>query len=317
MSRIKAIVIGAGGYWGQKIISNLENIPDVEITGVCDINPKALDKYRNKHQCFTNLDILSKVESDVSFIITRANTHFELVKESLLKGNHVFVEKPMTLDANTSSELIELARTTNRVLSVDHTFLFTPEVKFFKDYITNDIDIKSIELKRTNNGPFSKDINVIEDLCPHDFSILNYIIPYNIEGISANGVSVINNVIERANITIHYKNTDFKAFVYVSWLEQNKSREIKLIESNGRETQNDSAVDNLIRTFFFNNNIHIGPAPLDNSIQSLYSELLYFIDCIKHNRINNIIDGQHGLQVVKMINAANRSIKLNGHMIYV
>lgn len=313
MQKIKTIIFGCG-YWGQKIISNLENIPDVEIVGICDNNEIVRQKYQDKYKCFSNYEEIN-IEFDISFIITRIDSHYGLAKKSLLDNKYVFIEKPITSSIKQAKELIKLAKKQKRLLFADHTFLFASEVEFFKDSFNTFCKTGAIELKRVNNGPFSKDLNVIQDLCPHDYSILNYIVPYELKGISANGVSIINNVIEKANIILSYKNTDFKAFVEVSWLESEKLRYIRMINKNGVSLYHKNN-ENFISIFDHNKN-YISNKTKIKEVQSLFEELKHVVHCLRNNEESIFIDGKFGIQVMKMLSATNKSISKNGKMIYI
>ncbi len=316
MNKIKVIIFGCG-YWGQKIISNLEKIEDICIVGICDSNNAVLEKYKDKYTCYNNFEEIKMNPYqvyDCGFVITRAHSHFDLTKKLLESGKDVFLEKPMTLNSKEADFLVKLAKKKWKVLSVDHTFLFATEINFLKTrFFSNPYRVKFLESKRVNKGPFSIDLNVVWDLAPHDFSILNHIVPFQPEGISANGVSVINNIIEKSHITVHYKNTDFKAFIEVSWLEQDKLRFIRLVDEIGQEIKYNSNNDKIISFGSYKDSI-INEVPLDIK-QSLFEELKYFVDCLKNFKHDNLIDGKNGLQVVKMLEATDLSIKKHGKMI--
>lgn len=304
---MKAIIFGCG-YWGQKIISSLERIDNVEIVGLCDINENISKKYPEIPYFKSYEDI--NIEYDCAFIITRISSHFNLARKCLEDRKHVFLEKPMTESYDDAKNLIKLAKKAGKILCVDHTFVFSHEIEYFKSIFNKDCSY--LELKRVNNGPRVDDLNVIFDLCPHDFSILDYIIPYKINGVSANGISTVNGVAEKANITVYYKDTNFKANIEVSWLETDKLRRIRLLKNN---------LDNLV---YDNNDDFISFYNLDSkeskkiSIErkeSLFVELKHFVDCINNNKKSEYIDGQRGADIVKLLEITNESIRNNGKFI--
>jgi predicted dehydrogenase len=304
---IKCIIFGCG-YWGQKIISNLQRIDNVKIVGICDINKNISEKYPEIAYFKSYEDV--NIEYDCSFIITRINSHFNLAQKCLENRKHVFLEKPMTESYNDAKNIIKLAKKTGKILCVDHTFVFSHEIEYFKSIFDQNCNL--LELKRVNNGPRVNDLNVIFDLCPHDFSILDYIVPYKIHGVSANGISIKSGVAEKATVTVYYKNTNFKANIEVSWLETDKLRRIRLLKNN---------LDNFV---YDNNDDFISFCNLDakeskkipvERKESLFAELKHFVDCVNNDKISDRIDGQRGADIVKLLEITNESIRNNGKFI--
>lgn len=305
---MKALVLGVG-YWGVNIIRNLEKIPDVQIVGVCDLDPNRLLYYSGKgYKTFTNADKAFETDFDAAFIITRMGTHYQLAKKAIQLKKSVFVEKPMTDSLETSERLVQQARENDTLLCVDQTFLFAPETERIRQYADQ---YTFIELYRTNYGPFSTDINVVWDLAPHDFSILNHCISFEPESISATGVNDA-----KADITVHYKESNFKAFIHVSWLDFKKSRLIRMRGQNS-ELSYDSATDeNMTYTWSFQGSrpsILVGP--LDKKEEPLLKELRHFKWAHDNHVLTNLISGDKGLEVIRMLGATSMSIKENGRPI--
>ncbi len=218
------------GYWGTNLVRNFANLKDVNLKSVAD--ERAERKSALKSLCpsavFTASadDILSDKEIDAVVIATPVFTHYEMAKKALNNDKHVLLEKPMVSKTDQAMELIELADRKNKLLMVDHTFLYTGAVRKMKSLIdSGDIgNIKYFDSTRINLGLFQPDINVLWDLAPHDISILNYLIkevPYSVQ---ATGVSHTNNGIENiAYININY-NSGFIAHFSCSWTSPVKIR---------------------------------------------------------------------------------------------
>lgn len=218
------------GYWGTNLVRNFANLKDVNLKSVVD--ERAERKSALKILCptaeFTTSadDILLDNEIDAVVIATPVFTHYELALKALNNDKHVLLEKPMVSKTDQAKELIDLADRKNKLLMVDHTFLYTGAVQKMKSLIeSGDIgNIKYFDSTRINLGLFQPDINVLWDLAPHDISILNYLIkevPYSVQ---ATGVSHTNNGIENiAYININY-NSGFIAHFSCSWTSPVKIR---------------------------------------------------------------------------------------------
>lgn len=315
MKKLNIGIIGAGGYWARNIIRDLSTLDNINIVTLCDINPKSLEQYEKDYRVITGAEyVLQDSKIDVVFIVTRISSHFSLAKEAILNKKHVFLEKPMTQTSKEAAELVKLAKDNNVILHVDHTFLYSNPVNYFKKQIELGIlgDLYYIESTRTNYGPFVKDLNVLQDLFPHDCAILNYITRKLPNYISAIGTSNINvGVIDEARITLNYDN--FNAYVNVSWLAPEKSRKITIAGKNGFLV-NDSTLDDIIyyRDVINEKDVVINPIGFTTDKSPLKTELKHFIACVIVQQWSDFSSGSHGLEVMKMIEAANESISKEG-----
>lgn len=311
MKKLNIGIIGAGGYWSQNIIRDLRALENAQIIHLCDINYESTRQYQTIYRITDKAEeVFSNLEVDAVIICTRANSHFPLAKEAILNKKHCWLEKPMTQISKEAEELVKLAKENNVILHVDHTFLYSNPVNYFKKQIESGIlgDLYYIESIRTNYGPFMTDINCIADLCPHDFSILNYIVgklPYSISAVGSSNININKGIIDEARITLNYDN--FNAYVNVSWLARDKSRKITIAGEFGFLTNN-SATDENVEYYNPKNGFSLLKSTSDG-ISALKKELVHFIECINLNKESNISNGSHGLEVMRMIEAANESIK--------
>ncbi|MCP4723864.1 MAG: Gfo/Idh/MocA family oxidoreductase [bacterium] len=331
---IKVGLIGYG-YWGPNIARNFNAHEEAEIVKISDIDPDALARAK---KAFPNIetttnykDITESPEIDVVAIITPVFFHFEPAKNALENGKHVFVEKPFTSTVQEAEELIELASKKNLQIMVDHTFLFTGGVKKIKELIDNNTlgDLYYYDSTRVNLGLFQHDINVIWDLAPHDLSIMNYIIKDKPSAITANGVDHFGRGLEDvAYVTVYFDN-NLIAHFNVNWLSPVKIRNTLIggttkmlvwndlepdekikIYDKGVDIKNKEGVYNLLVEY------RSGDVwtPMVKNIEALKVETNYFIECLKDNEIP-FNDGVAGLEVVKILEATNESIKNNGKMV--
>src|SRR3974377_2114954 len=124
---LKLGVIGYG-YWGPNIVRNLRSLEGCQVLGICDQSPAARKRIQSAHfgiPVYSDAkELIGLPDMDAVAVITPVWTHYELTKAALESGKHVFVEKPFTSNVQQAEELINLAEQKNRLIMVDHTFLF-------------------------------------------------------------------------------------------------------------------------------------------------------------------------------------------------
>jgi predicted dehydrogenase len=330
---VRVGVIGYG-HWGPNIVRNLHGIETCEVAAVCDKNPAALRRvsrvYPQVPLTTDFSEILTSPHIDAVAVVTPAWTHFELAKAALLNGKHVFIEKPVTSTSQQAEELIELADRKNLTIMVDHTFLFTGAVRKIRELIDAGTlgELYYFDSTRVNLGLFQHDISVIWDLAPHDFSIMDYVIREKPEAVVATGARHVNGVADLAFVTVYFPN-DVVAHLNLSWLSPVKVRTTLI---GGREKMlvwNDLEPDEKIRVH--DKGVHITNgnsavdalvsyrsgdvwAPKVQQTEALKLELEYFADCIINNR-RPFKDGEAGLRVVRLLEAADQSLKERGTVV--
>jgi predicted dehydrogenase len=329
-SMLRVGVIGYG-YWGPNVVRNFHAQDHSRVTMVCDKRPEALAKVAKAYpQVEVTTDILGIIRSpqvDVVAVATPVWTHYELAKAALLNGKHVFVEKPFTANTAQAEELIELAEQKNLKLMVDHTFLFTGAVRKIRELIEGDVlgQLYYYDSTRVNLGLFQHDVNVVWDLAPHDLAIMDYLIGSKPEAIVATGQNHVNGVEDVAYITVYFPSKVI-AHVNVNWLSPVKIRTTLVGGEKKMLVWNDLAVDEKIKVY--DKGVHMGTregvydllvsyrsgdmwAPQVDQTEALRLELGYFNECILDDKIP-INDGHAGLRVVKMLHAADESLKKRG-----
>jgi predicted dehydrogenase len=338
-SEHKASLINFGaigyGYWGPNVVRNLDGLEGARIVAIADKSPAARERaQRAVHGLRVTADaneVISSPDIDAVAIITPVWTHFELAKAALENGKHVFVEKPFTSDTAQAEELINLAARKSLQIMVDHTFLFTGAVRKIKQLLDADSlgKLYYYDSTRVNLGLFQHDVNVIWDLAPHDLSIMDYLIDGNAEQIVATGQTHLNRHEDVAFITLYFPN-EVIAHINVNWLSPVKVRmtliggEKKMLVWNDLEADEkikvyDKGVKVTSREGVYNLlvNYRSGDmwAPHLEPVEALRLELGYFVECITNNQVP-FNDGLAGLRVVKMLEAANKSLRNRGAAVH-
>jgi len=324
------------GYWGPNIVRNFNSIDGVRVTAVCDMRQEALSQVRKRYPgiaASTDFDdILTSPDIDAIGVITPVSTHFELARKGLQNGKHVFVEKPFTATVAQAEELIELAARKNLKIMVDHTFLFTGAVRKIKQLMDDGTlgKIYYYDSMRVNLGLFQHDVNVIWDLAPHDLSIMDYLLEEKPVAVVATGENHFTPLEYVAYITVYFPNNVIAHF-NVNWLSPVKIRttlvggEKKMLVWNdlepdekikvydkGVQVENKEGVYNLLVSYRSGDMW----APKVEQQEALKAEAEYFCDCIINDG-TPFNDGHAGLRIVKMLEAANQSVRKRGEMIYV
>ncbi len=328
-------VIGYG-YWGPNIVRNLQLLDDVEVVAICDKSANAL---RRAKQLYPGVrvtsdchELVEATDIDAVAVITPVWTHFNLAKSALRNGKHVFVEKPFTATSAEAEELIELAERNGLKIMVDHTFLFTGAVKKIRQLIDeNQLGrLFYYDSTRVNLGLFQHDVNVVWDLAPHDLSIVDYLIGRRPEAIIATGEAHLNGLTDVAFITAYFPGNVI-AHINVNWLSPVKVRTTLIGGEKKMLMWNDLEADEKIKVY--DKGVQLGNsreglydllvsyrsgdmwAPKIEQIEALRVELQYFVHCI-HNDETPFNDGEAGLRVVSMLEAAEESLKRKGEAVY-
>jgi len=326
-------VIGYG-YWGPNIVRNLHGLEGSRIVSICDRSTPALKRARQLYPGvkMTNesAEILTSREIDAVAIVTPVWTHYELARRALENGKHVFVEKPLTATAEQAEELIELAERKNLSIMVDHTFLFSGAVRKISQLIDDGTmgALYYYDSTRVNLGLFQHDVNVVWDLAPHDLSIVDYLIQARPEAIVATGESHLNGMVDVAFITVYFPNK-FIAHINVNWLSPVKVRTTLIGGEKKMLVWNDLEADEKIKVYDKGVQMNSREGVYDllvsyrtgdmwspklEQTEALKLELAHFRDCILNGTCPSN-DGISGLRVVKMLEAADQSIKEKGKAI--
>lgn len=242
INKIKVGVVGFG-YWSPKLINGFKNTKKADIVAVCDKDEARWESileavpgvrlYKHYEEMVQNPDM------DAVVITTTVSSHYRIAKAALLAGKHVLIEKPMTETFSQARELERLARKKKLTLMVDHTFMFSPAVRQLKKMIDGGAigNVHTVIGSRMNLGLFQKDIDVVYDLAPHDFSILFFLFPEIPTRIHVESHAPIqhphiaSHLASVAHTTVHYPNK--MAHFTHTWLSPVKDRRILIIGEKG------------------------------------------------------------------------------------
>jgi len=322
------------GYWGPNIVRNLRSLDGCQVAMVCDRSSAALKRLKQAYpdQAVTTdpVELLTSAHIDAVAVVTPVCTHFELAKAALQNGEDVFIEKPFTATTQQAEELIALAERKSLKIMVDYTFLFTGAVRKMRQLIDEGVlgDLYYYDSTRVNLGLFQHDVSVIWDLAPHDLSIMDFLIQDKPEAVVATGEAHLNGHVDVAFITIYFPRNTI-AHVNVNWLSPVKIRTTLIGGEKKMLVWNDLEADEKIKIYDkgvqMNNGREIYEllvsyrsgdmwAPRVEQTEALKVELNYFVDCVGRNE-TPVNDGVAGSRVVRLLEAADRSLRERGRAI--
>ena len=332
---IKVGVIGYG-YWGPNLVRNFMEAPGSTVVAVCDKRSERLAQLRHRYPSLRAVtdtqEIFEAPDIDAIVIATPVSSHFELTMLALKAGKHVVVEKPLAATSELGQQLIDEAAKRGRVLMVDHTFIYTGAVRKIREVIASNAlgDIYYYDAVRVNLGLFQHDVNVIWDLAIHDLSIMDYVLPSRALAVSATGISNLPGQLENvAYITLFFAGPQI-AHVHVNWLTPVKvrhtliggsekmilyddlepSEKVKIYDKGVTVSQSPEAVYQMLVSYRSGDMW----APRLDTTEALQTEALHFIDCIENNKRPET-DGHAGLRLVRIVEAAERSLRARGQLV--
>jgi predicted dehydrogenase len=274
-------------------------------------------------------DMLADTRIDAVAIATPVDTHFDLALASLRAGKHVFIEKPIAPTAKEVKRLIEEADRRNLTFMVDHTFLYTPAVQKIRSLIQQGElgQILYYDSIRSSLGLFQSDVNVIWDLAVHDMAIIQFILNESPVAVSATGACHVAGSPENmAHITLFFESSCV-AHISVNWLSPVKVRQTFIGGDRKMIVYDDLEPTEKIKIYDKGITVSSAPeqthqlrigyragdmwAPHLSAKEALQTEAEHFVDCIRTGK-SPISNGQSGLKVVEILEAASRSIAAQG-----
>jgi predicted dehydrogenase len=318
------------GYWGSKHTRVLCGIPGVTTTVIESNDERRQQAFAD----FPMVRVSSSLEAalgsiDAIIVATPPRTHAPIAKIALRHGVAVLCEKPLATTSEDCRSLIALAEEQHVVLMAGHTFEYNPAVWKLREIVRSGIlgDVRYVDTARLNLGLYQSDVNVVWDLAPHDFSILNYILDSEPIAVSAWGARYLNQPFEDvAFVRIQYANPAIETYSHVSWLDPCKVRRVTVVGSEKMVVYNDMATGEWIKIYdtgvdqtlsildacpttlaYRNGAVDI---PTIDFGEPLGIEDRHFLDCVASGDKPQS-DGHSGLRVVQMLEATDTALREN------
>ena len=328
-------VIGYG-YWGPNLVRNFSQAKGAHVAAVCDQRPERralVEKVYPSVKTYADVDeMLSSPDVHAVAVATPVTSHFPLTMRALKAGKHVFVEKPFASTVAEGEQMVAEAEQRKLTLMVDHTFIYTSAVRKIKELITNGSlgDLYYYDSVRINLGLFQSDVSVLWDLAVHDLSIMDFLIERSPVMVAATGMAHVPGRPENmAYLTCFFTN-NLIAHFHVNWLAPVKVRQTLISGSEKMIVYDDIEMSEKLKVYDKGITLdqdddtvyqrHVGYrsgdmwAPRLDNVEALGIETEHFIECIETGR-QPLSSGQAGLRVVRILEAASRSMANHGQPI--
>ncbi len=328
------------GYWGPNLVRNFADTAGARVIAVSDLREERLAQLQARYPAVRTTtdyrDIMSDPAVDAIVIATPVSTHFDLALKALQAGKHVFVEKPLVAEVEQGLRLRDEAARRQRTLMVDHTFVYTSAVRKIKEIVGEGLlgPIYYYDSVRINLGLYQRDINVLWDLAVHDLAIMDYILDARPSAVSAIGVAHVGDREDIAYLTCLFEHNTV-AHVHVSWLAPVKVRRTLIGGAQQMIVYDDVEPSEKVKVYDrgvtygagSNGNRSNGNyeflvgyrtgdmwAPKLGTSEALHDGAKHFVECIQRGE-RPITDGEAGLRVVNILEAAGQSLALQGRPI--
>jgi predicted dehydrogenase len=328
---VTVAVIGGGG-WGKNLIRNFHEIQSCRLKTICDLNLKTLAAHQSAYKdvgvTADSNEILADKEVEAVVIATDAPSHHHLVCEALAAGKHVFVEKPLALTPAHADNMVRQAETAGRTLMVGHLMEYHPCVLRLKDMLEKGQlgALRYVYCRRLNLGVVRKDENAWWSLAPHDVSIVLFLFGAEPVTVTAQGQAYLQKGVEDV-VFAQLKFADGRmAHIHVSWFDPHKIRQVTLVGSDKMATFDDMDPSEKIRVYDKGVDVKGSVVGYDQALsirsgdilipktpggEPLRIECLHFLECVEKG-LTPRTDGQDGRRVVRVLDAATRSLHAGG-----
>lgn len=319
---MKNIAVIGTGYWGKNLVRNFHSLDSLKT--IVDVNPEAVksfcDLYSGLKGTTSFVDVLSDKAIQGIAIATPAETHGNLIREALLAGKDVYVEKPLCLSEKEGADIVGLARRENRILMVGHLLWYHPVILKLKELIDHGKlgRIQYIYSNRLNLGKLRREENVLWSFAPHDVSVILGLTGEMPDSISAQGGNFLHQQIADTTVTLLNFASGIRAHIFVSWLHPFKEQKLVVVGEKQMAVFDDTApwaekLQIFPHSIDWNENVPIAnkadavcvAVPED---EPLRAECSHFIKCIETRRQPRT-DGREGLRVLKILNACQSSME--------
>jgi UDP-2-acetamido-3-amino-2,3-dideoxy-glucuronate N-acetyltransferase len=308
----KIAVIGAG-YWGKNLVRNFASLG--ALSAVCDSNTDTLRSLGEQYPWCRTFMSYAEVLRDETIravaIATPAEGHADAVREALLAGKDVFVEKPLCLSVEEGTDLVALAKKQDRILMVGHLLWYHPAVLKLKKLIrTGELGrIQYIYSNRLNLGKIRREENILWSFAPHDISVILGLLNETPDGVRAQGGNYLHQHIADVTISLLSFPSGVKAHIFVSWLHPYKEQKLIVVGDRKMAVFDDlEKKDKLLlypHSIDWKDNLPIANKADAQTVEleqgePLRAECQHFLDCVA-TRTRPRTDGEEGLRVLSVL----------------
>lgn len=327
-NRLPAVGVIGCGYWGRNLVRNFHELGCLH--AICDTEEVRLQEMREKYDVRSTTvfeEMLAMPEVRAVVIAAPAAQHFDLAKQALLAGKDVFVEKPLALQVEAGEEMVRLARSLGRILMVGHLLHYHPAVNALRRMLREGElgKIEYVSSSRLNLGKLRTEEDILWSFAPHDISAILYLLDESPTSLVAQGASYLNRPNADVTLTILNFLSGVQAHIFVSWLHPFKEQKLVIIGDRKMAVFDDTQAKS--KLVLYPHRIDwVNRVPIARKAEGevvelpadepLRLECLHFVECVRDRKTPRT-DGESGLQVLKILHAAGRSIRNHGQSVAV
>jgi UDP-2-acetamido-3-amino-2,3-dideoxy-glucuronate N-acetyltransferase len=314
------VAVVGGGYWGKNLIRNFFALGS--LSAVCDNHDDTLGSLQAQYPACRMFSAFSEVLRNDSLkavaICTPAETHAALVREALLAGKDVFVEKPLCLGVDQGRRLVDLAQERGRILMVGHLLWYHPAILKLRDLIkAGELGrIQYVYSNRLNLGKIRREENILWSFAPHDISVILGLLGEMPDSIQAQGGNYLHQQIADVTVSMLSFPSGVKAHVFVSWLHPFKEQKLVIVGDRKMAVFDDlEKKDKLLlypHSIDWKNNVPMANRADAQVVEIAASEPLreecaHFLECVER-RVRPRTDGEEGLRVLTVLQSCEEAL---------
>lgn len=321
LNELKVAVVGTG-YWGKNLVRNFYQLNSLRT--LCEKNPRLLQQFLEDYpgvRGSTNLDeVLADPNIDGIVVATPAETHATLVRQSLLAGKDVFVEKPLCLSTKEGEEIVALAKDNRRILMVGHLLWYHPAVRKLKELMDDGAlgRIHYIYSNRLNIGKLRREENVLWSFAPHDISLIIGLLGEMPSHVQAHGGNYLHREIADVTISTLSFPSGVRSHLFVSWLHPFKEQKLVVVGQEKMAVFDDTAPWDEKLQLFAHKIEWPGNVPVAHKAEAenipveeaepLKLECQHFLECMS-SRQEPLTDGPEAIRVLKVLNECQDALE--------
>ena len=329
-SKPVGVALAGAGAWGMNLARNFAGLPASRLLWICDPDPKGRAKAAKLGYVKAAESLAAALEDpEVEAVVVSASAaaHHALARAALLAGRDVFVEKPMALTVADAEDLVGLAESGRRILMAGHLLLYHPAVVKLRSLIDSGElgRVHYLYSQRVNLGTIRRDENALWSFAPHDISVMNHLLGGEPEDVSARGQAYVQpGIVDVVFLNMRYAEGRM-AQIQISWLDPHKIRKFTIVGSKKMAVFDDMESSEKVRIYdrgvegggivSYNESLTLrfGDILIPNieMAEPLRLECEHFLECVRA-RSRPVTDGTKGLEVVRVLAAAQQSLDRNG-----
>jgi UDP-2-acetamido-3-amino-2,3-dideoxy-glucuronate N-acetyltransferase len=316
-------VVGAG-YWGANLVRVFHQLG--VLYRICDFSAARLreleTKYPDARMDTSYESVVDDPQVDAVVIATPAECHYQMAKKALLAGKDVYVEKPLTLHCEEAEKLTEMAEKLGRILMVGHLLEYHPAITRLQEMIDGGElgRLEYIYSNRLNMGKVRREENALWSFAPHDISVILLLLKQMPIQVAATGGTYLQPNIADVTVSTMLFDRGVRAHLFVSWLHPYKEQKLVIVGEHRmavfddvRKTEKLQIYDKKIGLV---NGQLVAEKPAARTVEfaadePLMLECRHFLNCVE-TRATAKTDGRDGWRVLKVLEASQRSLSMNG-----